>query len=69
MNTTVQKAINDVIIDPQISLRGIDDDHVENLAEAQLEYGESEWQDRWHGSLNYHRRRLCCRRASHPQSR
>ena len=51
MNTTVQKAINDVIIDPQISLRGIDDDHVENLAEAQLEYGESEWQKRWHGSL------------------
>ena len=51
MNTTVQKAINDVIIDPKISLRGIDNDHVENLAEAQLEYGESEWQDRWQGSL------------------
>ena len=47
----VQKQIAEVIINPQISLRGIDDDHVQDLMHAQLEYGESEWQDRWQGSL------------------
>ena len=47
----VHKQIGEVSIDPKISLRGIDADHVQDLMHAQLEYGESEWQDRWHGSL------------------
>ena len=33
MNTTVQKAINDVIIDPINTLRGLDDDHVRKRRE------------------------------------
>ena len=47
----VEKQIGEVVIDPKISLRGIDDDHVQDLMHAQLEYGESEWQERWQGTL------------------
>ena len=44
---TILLPISEITINPDVNIRELDPNHIADLADAQKDYGETEWQKHW----------------------